>query len=111
MTNIELFYNDDDKIVKVIVSGHANYKENDDIVCASISSITQTALLGLLNVVCLEIDYTVEDGYLSFDVPENLTFEDDLKVEAILNTMKEGLQDIQSGYKKFVKLEEKYNVY
>ena len=60
---------------------------------------------------CLEIDYTVEDGYLSFDVPENLSYEEEIKVEAILNTMKEGLIDIQSGYKKFVKLEEKYNVY
>ena len=111
MTNIELFYNDNNKIVKVKASGHSNYKENDDIVCASISSITQTALLGLLNVVCLDIDYTVEDGYLVFEIPTNLSYEEEIKVEAILNTMKEGLLDIQSGYKKFVKLEEKYDVY
>lgn len=111
MTNIEIYYNENSKIQKVIVSGHSNYAEKDDIVCASISSITQTALLGLLNVVCLEIDYVVEDGYLSFEVPDNLDYENQIRVDAILSTMKEGLIDIESGYKKFVKLEEKYNVY
>ena len=111
MTNIELFYNENQKLCKVVASGHANYKENDDIICASVSSITQTALLGLINVVNLAIDYVVEDGYLSFEIPENLTYEEELKVDAILSTMREGLLDIQSGYGKFVKLEEKYNVY
>lgn len=111
MTLIELFYNENQKICKVRAKGHSNYKDNDDIVCASVSSITQTALLGLLNVVNLAVDYVVEDGFLSFEVPENLTYEEDLKVDAILSTMREGLIDIQSGYSKFVKLEEKYDVY
>ena len=111
MTVIELFYNENQKIIKVTANGHSNYKDNDDIVCASVSSITQTALLGLLNVVNLAVDYVVEDGFLSFEVPDNLTYEEDLKVEAILSTMREGLLDIESGYSKFVKLEEKYDVY
>ena len=111
MTRIELFYNDNNKVEKVIVSGHANYKENDDIVCASLSSITQTAILGLINVVGINIDYVVEDGYLSFEVPQNLSYENEIKVDAIVQTLREGLLDIESGYKKFVKLEEKYNVY
>ncbi|MBE5746232.1 MAG: ribosomal-processing cysteine protease Prp [Clostridiales bacterium] len=111
MTIIELYYNEDKKICKVKASGHSNFKSGDDIVCASVSSITQTALLGLINVVNLAIDYVVEDGFLSFEIPDNLTYEEDLKVDAILSTMREGLLDIQSGYSKFVKLEEKYNVY
>lgn len=111
MTNIELYYNENNNISKVLVSGHAGFKDSDDIVCASISAITQTALLGLIKVVGLDINYEVEDGYLSFQVPNNLEAEDQIKVEAIVQTMKEGLLDIQSGYKKFVKLEEIYNVY
>ncbi len=111
MTNIELYYNDDNKISKVLVSGHAGYKNSDDIVCASISAITQTALLGLIKVVGLDIDYEVEDGYLCFVIGQDLSSEDQIKVDAIVQTMKEGLLDIQSGYKKFVKLEEIYDVY
>ncbi len=111
MTTVELYYNDDNKIIKVLVSGHAGFKESDDIVCASISAITQTALLGLIKVVGLDIDYEVEDGYLSFEIPQNLDLTDQTKVDAIVQTMKEGLLDVESGYKKFVKLEEIYNVY
>lgn len=111
MTNIELYYNDDNKICKVLVSGHAGFKDSDDIVCASISAITQTALLGLIKVVGIDIDYEIEDGFLSFQIPENLELEDEIKVDVIVQTMKEGLLDIESGYKKFVRLEEIYNVY
>lgn len=111
MTNIELVYNDNNKIEKVTVKGHANFSNGDDIVCASVSTLTQTAILGLVKVVGLDINYEVEDGFLTFDIPQNLSYEDALMVDAIMQTMKEGLLDIQSGYKKFVKLEEIYNVY
>ncbi len=111
MTNIELYYNEDNKICKVKVFGHAGYKDSDDIVCASISAITQTALLGLLNVACIDVDYEVEDGYLMFELPSDLDDFDQTRVDAIVQTMREGLSDIESGYKNFVKMEEIYNVY
>ena len=111
MTNIELIYNDNNKIEKVTVSGHANYSMDNDIVCASVSTLTQTAILGLVKVVGLDINYDVEDGFLTFDIPQDLSYEDGIMVDAIMQTMKEGLLDLESGYKKFVKLEEKYNVY
>lgn len=92
----------------VEVKGHANFSNSDngDIVCASVSSVVQTALLGLLNVVKLDIDFKRSDGFLSFEIPENLTKEQYVMVDAILNTMVEGLKDIQEGFKKFVKMEE-----
>ena len=111
MTNIVLEYNNNNKIEKVTVNGHANFSNSDDIVCAGISALTQTAILGLIKVVGLDINYVIEDGFLSFTVPQNLSYEDNIKVDAIIQTMKEGILDIQSGYKKFVNLEEKYNVY
>ena len=111
MTKVELIYNENNKIQRVIAKGHANFREENDIICASVSSITQTALLGLIKVVGLDINYVVDDGYLSFEIPEILDEEDALKVDVILDTMKEGINDIVSGYGKFVNLEEKYNVY
>ena len=45
------------KIFSVECDGHTNYGEKgEDIVCASLSSIVQTAVLGLLVVATLELD-------------------------------------------------------
>lgn len=94
-------------ITFVEVKGHANYASSgNDIVCASVSSVVQTALLGILNVSNLKIPFDRKDGYLSFEIPTNLTKEQNIVVDAILNTMSEGLKDIQNGFKKFVKMEE-----
>lgn len=91
----------------VEVKGHANYSSfGNDIVCASVSSVVQTALLGILNVVNLKIPFEKQDGFLSFQIPNNLAEVQIVKVDAILNTMTEGLKDIQEGFKKFVKMEE-----
>lgn len=91
----------------VEVKGHANYSSyGSDIVCASVSSVVQTALLGILNVVNLKIPFIKEEGFLSFEIPSNLTKEQIIMTDAILNTMTEGLKDIQQGFKKFVKMEE-----
>lgn len=111
MTVVEIIYNGNNKIERVTATGHANYSEGEDIVCASVSTLLQTALLGLLKVVNLDIEYEIDDGYLTFEIPQDLSYEEDQKVEVILQTLREGLLDIESGYKKFVKMEEKYNVY
>lgn len=111
MTVVEIIYNENNKIERVTATGHANYSEGEDIVCSSVSTLLQTALLGLLKVVNLDIEYEIDDGYLTFEIPQDLSYEEDQKVEVILQTLREGLLDIESGYKKFVKMEEKYNVY
>lgn len=91
----------------VEIKGHANYSSfGSDIVCASVSSVVQTALLGILNVVNLKIPFERKEGFLSFEIPKNLTKEQNIMINAILNTMTEGLKDIQQSFKKFVKMEE-----
>ena len=94
-------------IKSILVKGHANYSNGEDIVCAAVSSVVQTALLGLNNVLNLNIDFVRKDGYLSFKIPEKLNEEKQIHCEVILKTMLEGLKDIQNGYQKFVKVEEK----
>lgn len=94
-----------DKLIYLIeVKGHANYAEEGyDIICASVSSIVQTAVLGLVKVLFEKIEYTVEerDGYLKckLDNPND-------KTEIILQTMKEGLKDIESQFPQYMKLME-----
>lgn len=49
---------------KVTVKGHANYAKNggDDIVCASISTIFQSLVLGVETLTEDEIDYQLKSG-------------------------------------------------
>ena len=35
---------------KIIISGHANYSDSNDIVCASVSSIMYTTVNAILNI-------------------------------------------------------------
>ena len=74
------------------ISGHAGYAPHgQDIVCAGVSSLTQTALLGLMEYLHREVVYDVASGKLLVELkgsPDDLT-------EAILQSMLLGLIEIQ----------------
>lgn len=97
-------------IIQVECKGHTGFaREGEDIVCAAISSITQTALLGLLNVAKVKVDVTRNDdkGYLKFRIVSDLGKEKRLECDAILETMLQGIADVQSDFSKYIKLEDK----
>lgn len=93
------------KLIYLIeVKGHAGYAEEGyDIICASVSSIVQTAVLGLFKVLSEKIEYRVNDheGYLlcKLDKPNS-------KTEIVLQTMKEGLKDIEAQFPQYLKIME-----
>ena len=100
----------DNKIFEVECDGHTNYGEKgEDIVCASLSSIVQTAVLGLLMVALLEIDMKRDDemGYLRFTLPEKMTKEQSLQASAILDTMFCGIADLNESFSDYIELEVK----
>lgn len=105
----------DNKIFEVECDGHAMYGEKgEDIVCASLSSIVQTAVLGLLMVALLELDMKRDDdkGYLKFTLPENLSEEQSIQASAILDTMLCGISDLNESFSDYIELEVKsYDVY
>ena len=62
----------DGHIIAVSANGHTEYAlEGEDIVCAALSSIMQTALLGLLTVAKIQIDFKRDEkeGLLEFTMP------------------------------------------
>ena len=76
-------------IVSVECDGHTGYGvEGEDIVCSALSSIVQTAALGLMQVAGIDLDYEVreEDGYLKFTLPP-LSKERRRDADMILNTL------------------------
>jgi uncharacterized protein YsxB (DUF464 family) len=96
------------RINHISCSGHTGYGiEGEDIVCAAISSIVQTALLGLLQVSGINVKFTRNDekGLLDFSLPEGLSERQKIESNAILETMLCGIEDLSTEYSDYIKLE------
>ena len=109
MTNVSITKRNGE-IVKVVCDGHTNYGvSGEDIVCSALSSVVQTAVLGILTVVGVNLNLKRDEnrGYLSFEVPNNLTEEQSHDISVILNTMLCGISDLREGYSDFIELEVK----
>ena len=97
-------------ICQVECDGHTFYgEEGEDIVCAALSSVVQTAVLGVMRVAAVNVDLKRDDkrGYLKFVVPGGLTQAEQGKVDAILETMLLGIADLNEGFSDFIELEVK----
>ncbi|MGN1258955.1 MAG: ribosomal-processing cysteine protease Prp [Christensenellales bacterium] len=97
-------------ICKVVCDGHTNYGEKgEDIVCSALSSIVQTALMGVLLIagVNAKTERDDERGYLLIIIPDGLSSSCRHDVDVILNTMLLGVSDLNEGFSDFIELEVK----
>lgn len=105
MLKIEICYHGS-SIKGFTVNGHADYApEGQDIVCAGVSAITQTALIGLLNHLEVKPRYKINKGNLEVFLADDISNEDFDKAQIILSTMLAGLQSLQESYSEHVQLE------
>ncbi|MCL2771171.1 MAG: ribosomal-processing cysteine protease Prp [Firmicutes bacterium] len=107
MISVKIQKNKDSKIVGYEVSGHSNSAEHgQDIICASVSSITQTAALGLLTVVGINIKFERDEakGFQKVTLPSELSAEDQIYSDIILLTMLAGLSDLYEQYSDFIEI-------
>ena len=109
MTKVEVFKKDG-KIVKLTANGHSGYGAyGEDVVCAGVSSIIQTAMLGLLSVVkvndCIKKDE--ENAIMEINLPENLPSDKMHDAQIVLETMMCGISDLHIGFSDFIELEVK----
>ncbi len=96
------------KIVSVECDGHTDYgAEGEDIVCAALSSVVQTAVLGLMRVAGIAVAFKTADGYLYAELPKELTEKERHDADVILETMFAGIADLYEGYSDFIELEVK----
>lgn len=87
------------------ISGHAEMDTEElgyDIVCAAVSAITLTAALGLRDVLKIPGSYESESGYLQAHIGDLGNEASD----AVLCTMRRGLQEIQKQYPKRIQIKE-----
>ena len=84
-----------------IVEGHADYaEEGSDIVCAAVSALTQTALLGIIRYAGEEkVVYEQSEGFLA---AHTLSFVPEVPI--VLETVVSGLNEIARQYPEYVVL-------
>lgn len=94
----------DNLITAFEVRGHAGYAdEGQDIYCAGVSAITQTALLGLMKHLNQAPDYQVEKGLLRCSLVKMAAGEME-KAQVILSTMEAGLNSLQDAYPGYIQV-------
>lgn len=105
MVNVDIYY-DGDSVKGFRIKGHAGAGcVGEDLVCASISAISQTALLGLGAFLTVEPVWKIqEDGYLECWLPDNLFRRDLKKARVIIGTMVLGLKSIEESYGQYLKV-------
>ena len=109
MTNVTI-EKKGNSIRKIVCDGHTGYGvEGEDIVCAALSSIVQTALMGILMVagVNAKTERDDERGYLSIEIPSGLSSKEQHDVDVITSTMLLGISDLNEGFSDFIELEVK----
>ncbi|MDP2857232.1 MAG: ribosomal-processing cysteine protease Prp [Bacillota bacterium] len=93
------------QVVGITVSGHSGYAESgSDIVCAAVSAVVQTAILGLKNVRGLDVRDRTGDGELEFRIGRATGLEALCRADAITSTMVLGLKDIEQSYGDYLKV-------
>lgn len=94
-------------IMRVECFGHSEYAQaGQDIICSAISSITQTALLALLDL-SDKVLYRRKEGYLYFECPVPINEKQGIRQQAILKAMYLGIKDIQESHSGYVRMEER----
>lgn len=101
---IELvFQRDNNRWCSFQSKGHSGYKNSgEDIVCAAISAIVQTALLGIKAFDKEISSYVIEDGFLEWNLTTKTEFEFDVQIQSIITAAILGCLNIAVQYPEFV---------
>lgn len=105
MINIEINRNYIGNVCRFTVDGHSGYEENGrDIVCAGVSTATQSVILGMSEILDIRLNIMIDEGHLDCEIPEiseRLLLE---KVNILLETMVLTLRQMAAEYPDFVKM-------
>jgi hypothetical protein len=105
MTEVEIYRDAEGRITAFRSRGHAGYDvEGKDIVCAGVSALVQTAVLGLEEYLRLEPSVEQEKGRLYCSLERDIFL--NREIDAILNTMVLGLKALEREYPQYLKVEE-----
>ncbi|TYP57590.1 ribosomal-processing cysteine protease Prp [Thermosediminibacter litoriperuensis] len=96
------------KIRELLIRGHAGYAEyGKDIVCAAVSALAETAVIGIEEVAGVNASLVKREGYFHLTVPQDDSEEKLSKAGIIIDTIVLGLKDIARTYPSHIKVETK----
>ena len=108
MIRVFVRYGQDGLIGEFAVKGHAGYEEaGRDIVCAAVSAVAQTAVIGLTDVVGIRPETVQKDGLLHCILPDKMSEKEQAMAGTVLRTMLAGLRSIKYGYPDLLSIEER----
>ncbi|WP_095066215.1 ribosomal-processing cysteine protease Prp [Veillonella rodentium] len=103
MVSIGIQRNSDGQVTGCHMSGHAGYDEHGfDIVCAALSALSATAMLGLTRIAEQEGEYTNSEGRCDMVLSGMIN----RSGQDILETMILGFEEISRQYPEFVQIHE-----
>lgn len=89
------------------IRGHAGFDARGrDVVCAGVSAVTQTALLGLMELLEDVPEFQRKPGFLTCRLSSRMGTEDRIKAEAILEAMRIGLVSLAEDYPRNLEIKE-----
>ena len=93
-------------LISVVIKGHAESAEQGyDMVCSAVSAISQSILIGITEVLKLNVKCSLEDGFLSFSL-DNINENDVSKCQVLMKTMLLGLQSIEISFSEYISVKE-----
>ncbi|MFH1096267.1 MAG: ribosomal-processing cysteine protease Prp [Candidatus Desantisbacteria bacterium] len=102
MITITIVRDDSQKIIEFCVTGHADYtNKGDDIVCAAVSAVVQTAVEGLKKYLPEGIHVKKEKGILHLSIIKGENVQES---SIILETMLLGLKRIEENYQEYIRI-------
>ena len=107
MTKFKFFKNDNN-FVGFECSGHTGYEEyGKDVLCATISGISQSVVLGLTKVLNINVDMKKDDkkGHLKVELPSDLSLDKMQSAQVLICTLYESVKDLMIGYSSYISME------
>ena len=106
MVSIGIQRNSDGQVIGCHMSGHAGYDEHGyDIVCAAVSVLSATAILGLTKIAKQRGEFSNSEGQCDMVLSGEIT-RSGQDILNILGTMLLGLEEISRQYPEFVQIHE-----
>lgn len=91
--------NNDSTFTSFIVEGHSSTgQKGNNILCAGVSTLVQTILLGISSVLQLEVNVDKRDGYLLCELPQSLSQQEKDGLNLLIMTMIIGIKDLKQQY-------------
>lgn len=101
MIKVKLLVTAERQITAFEVTGHANYADyGQDIVCAGVSAIVQTTVMGLQYFLESPLKLSITEGYLSCVLPEFMDSKEKERASILLKAMELGLETMLRSYSK-----------